>query len=618
MEQDTDAELVVQAQAGEEAAFAELYERHFDGVYDFLARMLRDPDEAADLTQDAFLKAMKSLSGLQQPERFTSWLFSIARNGALSRIERAGRPSPLVTTDEEGAEVAMDVVDTGRFSNPAEAAEAQALAALVWEASAGLDPRQVSILGLHLRQGMESAEIADVLGVTKNNGYVLLNRLKKAVEDSIGAFVMFKEGRNYCSDLDSVLGAAEVDGMSPEVRKLVTRHTKDCPDCEERRVMLVSPLAVFGAFAVVGAPPGVKAQILEGLQQRWPVDGLPAGAESGSPPSAPGTVTGSGGGSFFGGSLWSVLGGLGAGAALLAGVLLLPFSPLALGQNDDNAPAATVQTPTATASATETKTPVPTETPSPTATNTSTPTPTATPTEVPPPPGTTATSTPTETSTPTQTSTPTITPTPTPTQPPCVPQVTSSLVSVSVEPGTSSAFLVSDANACESLSFTIEVTLDTPWLIVNQKSGTVSGTGTFEVALAVDANGLDGEGTFLAEIAISDGTSSVLVQVTTERGDPPLIDDVSPRCHTADVGATITATISDDFGVVKVFIDYFDDTGSPLTELLTLEEAGGTPKLGTWTIETTTFGAGGFTITAVDDGGHSSEQTYALPFGPCL
>jgi len=268
MEQVTDADLVVQAQAGEEAAFAELYERHFDGVYDFLARMLRNPEDAADLAQDAFLKAMKSLSGLQQPERFKGWLFSIARNGALSRIERIGRTRPLVTTDDEGGEVVMDVVDTDRFSNPAKAAEAQALAALVWEASAGLDPRQLSILDLHLRQGMESAEIADVLGVTKNNGYVLLNRLKKAIEDSIGAFVMLKEGRNYCSGLDSLLGAAEIDGMSPEVRKVVSRHTKDCADCEDRRKKLVSPLAVFGAFAAVVPPMGVKAQILEGLHQQ--------------------------------------------------------------------------------------------------------------------------------------------------------------------------------------------------------------------------------------------------------------------------------------------------------------------------------------------------------------
>ena len=89
MQSATDAELVVQAQAGTEAAFAELYQRHFDAVYDFLARMVRNTDEAADLAQDAFLKAMKSLAGLQHPERFKSWLFSIARNTALNRLERA-------------------------------------------------------------------------------------------------------------------------------------------------------------------------------------------------------------------------------------------------------------------------------------------------------------------------------------------------------------------------------------------------------------------------------------------------------------------------------------------------------------------------------------------------
>jgi len=64
--------------------------------------------------------------------------------------------------------VQFDVVDADRFSDPAEAAEVNAVASLVWQAAAGLDPKQLSLLDLHLRQGLDSGEIADVLGVTKN------------------------------------------------------------------------------------------------------------------------------------------------------------------------------------------------------------------------------------------------------------------------------------------------------------------------------------------------------------------------------------------------------------------------------------------------------------------
>ena len=624
MQSVTDAELVVQAQAGRVSAFGELYERHFDGVYDFLARMVRNPEEAADLAQDAFLKAMKSLAGLQHPERFKSWLFSIARNTALNRLERAG-PTSLVTTDEEGSELAMDVLDADRLADPEEAAQAQAMAALVWEASAGLDARQLSILDLHLRQGMESAEIADVLGVTKNNGYVLLNRIKKAVEDSIGAFVMLKEGHNHCADLEAVLGDAEIDRMSQEARKLVSRHTKSCSECGERRKRLVSPLAVFGTLATIGPSIGVKAQILEDLQQQWPAQTI--GADIGSPRralSAPGGTPPSGGGipvaagrpgSFFGGSLLAIVGGLAVALVVLAGALLFPFSPLSPNQRDDGSASPVLETPTAGASsvdATASQTPSPTPAPSPSATSTQTPIPT--PTDVPPPPGTTVTPSPTPTLTPTVTATPTQTPLPTATQPPCEPTVATTHKSLLVAPDSSAEFFVSDANACDELSFIISVAPGAPWLVVNETAGSVKGSGTFKVSLAVDSSEIPGEGTFVGQITVASDDSSVIVKVSTERGNAPVIDPVSPLCHTADVGATISAFVSDDFGVVSVSISYKDATGTPTTGQLTRND--GEPTGANWSIETEDFGPDGFVITAVDDGGHQAilENT---TFGPC-
>ncbi|MBK9612708.1 MAG: sigma-70 family RNA polymerase sigma factor [Dehalococcoidia bacterium] len=281
MEQLADSSLIELAQGGDQHAFAELYSRYFDPVYDFVARMMRNRDEAADVAQDSFLKAMNALGGLQKGTSFKSWIFTIARNTALNRIEKNSRTRPLTFEGEDGEEVGFDVVDTDRFSDPEEAAQASAVASLVWEASAGLDPKQLSLLDLHLRQGLDSGEIADVMGVTKNNGYVMLNRLKKAVEESIGAFVMFKDGRQYCGELDSVLKKADIQGMSPETRKVVERHVALCPGCEERKKKL-APLAAFAAFGAIGAPAGAKAHILEGLMQQWPGSLAPAGAGGGT------------------------------------------------------------------------------------------------------------------------------------------------------------------------------------------------------------------------------------------------------------------------------------------------------------------------------------------------
>ncbi len=269
MDQLAETSLVELAKAGDQHAFAELYNRYFDPVYDFVSRMTRNRDEAADIAQDTFLKAMNALGGLQKGASFKSWIFAIARNTALNRLEKASRIRPLTFEDNEGDEVSFDVVDTDRFSNPEEAAQAGAIASLVWEAATGLDPRQLSLLDLHLRQGLDSGEIADVLGVTKNNGYVMLNRLKKAVEEAIGAFIMFKTGRQYCESLDAALSKADIRGMSPETRKLVERHVAQCPGCEERKRKL-APLAAFAAFGAIGSPVGAKAHMLEGLMSVWP------------------------------------------------------------------------------------------------------------------------------------------------------------------------------------------------------------------------------------------------------------------------------------------------------------------------------------------------------------
>src|SRR3990172_3647157 len=131
----------------------------------------------------------------------------------------------------------------------------------------------------------------------------MLNRVKKAVEEAIGAFIMFKTGRQYCESLDAVLSRADIQGMSPETRKLVERHVAQCSDCDERKKKL-APLAAFAAFGAIGAPVGAKAHILEGLVQQWP--GPAAGVGSA------GSGAGGGGGS-------TPRGGAGAGGTGGAG-----------------------------------------------------------------------------------------------------------------------------------------------------------------------------------------------------------------------------------------------------------------------------------------------------------
>ncbi len=75
-----DLQLVLRAQKGDTRAFGDLVRRHQDRVFNLASRMTGDRDMAADVTQDAFLRAFRSLPKLRQPERFSSWLLKIVRN----------------------------------------------------------------------------------------------------------------------------------------------------------------------------------------------------------------------------------------------------------------------------------------------------------------------------------------------------------------------------------------------------------------------------------------------------------------------------------------------------------------------------------------------------------
>jgi RNA polymerase sigma factor (sigma-70 family) len=260
-----DAELVRLAVGGDSDAFAELYQRYFDNVYDFLARMVKDREEAADLAQDTFLRAMNSLPSLAKGGSFKSWLFTIARNTALNRLERSSRTQPLERQSDEGEGLELQVVDQSRFSNPEEAAQANAYAGLVWEAARSLDARTYAVLDLSVRQNLSNEELAQVLGVKRNNAYVMVNRMKQAMEGAIGSLVLLRNGRRECADLDAALRSLQIAELTPESRKVIERHAGRCKTCKEQRQKLVSPFAVFAGIALIYPAMGVKDGIFENV-----------------------------------------------------------------------------------------------------------------------------------------------------------------------------------------------------------------------------------------------------------------------------------------------------------------------------------------------------------------
>ena len=252
----SDADLVSTYLSGDRTALAAIYDRYSSGLYDTAAAMLSDRHDAADMVQDVFCIAAERLDQLRDPSRLKPWLYAVLRNEVYRRTKRRRRATP---TDFQSDTVPDVVAPIDPGAEGASVAFAE-LAALVREAAAGLDERDQLILELSVRQGLEGADLADALGVTAEQSYSLVHRMRERVDRSLGAYVVAKAGRKECDALDEIL--RDWDGrFSVLIRKRVARHIESCETCEETKSK-VAPLALFGAAPVLAAPLGLRAKVL--------------------------------------------------------------------------------------------------------------------------------------------------------------------------------------------------------------------------------------------------------------------------------------------------------------------------------------------------------------------
>ena len=113
---DLDAALVERARAGDADALTDLYRRHERRAYNLALRTLGDPWDAADVAQEAFIKAFKNLDSFKSEARFGTWLHRIVVNAAYDHLRRQ-RPEPMdgeILDDLSGPAGPAAVVASGR------------------------------------------------------------------------------------------------------------------------------------------------------------------------------------------------------------------------------------------------------------------------------------------------------------------------------------------------------------------------------------------------------------------------------------------------------------------------------------------------------------------------
>lgn len=185
-----DAELVRRVLAGDEEAYGDLVRRWEPRLRAYLGQIVKAPEEARDLVQEAFVRAWSNLDQYNPAFRFSTWLFRIAHNLAIDQLRRRRHVvvSLEVGEDEEGALQNLDPADPRR--NPlAELANRELAQALAREID-NLPAAYRELVTLRHFVGLAYHEIAELkgmpLGTVKNKLFRAHSVLREALRSYLG------------------------------------------------------------------------------------------------------------------------------------------------------------------------------------------------------------------------------------------------------------------------------------------------------------------------------------------------------------------------------------------------------------------------------------------------
>lgn len=156
--------LVQRARSGDRDAFAALLERYEKQVYHQALRMVANPEDAADITQEAFLKAWQGLPSFQGDSSFSTWLYRLTDNAAIDLLRREKKRRGDASLDDEEYQWDSTLADPN--STPERKLEQQELRRAVAEGLNKLSEEHRRVLVLREINGLSYEEIASILELT--------------------------------------------------------------------------------------------------------------------------------------------------------------------------------------------------------------------------------------------------------------------------------------------------------------------------------------------------------------------------------------------------------------------------------------------------------------------
>lgn len=184
--------------------FEKLVTAYEKNVYNLALRMVGDPDDAADITQETFIKAYRALSSFRGDSKFSSWIYRIASNVCLdflrSRSRRAQVPLSFENEDEEGE---IELPDMSQ--NPEKVLMKKLSMEAVRRGMEKLPPKQRQILVLRELCGLSYAELAQTLSVEEGTVKSRIFRARKRL-----CAILLGDG-NISDDAASISGKGDAE-----------------------------------------------------------------------------------------------------------------------------------------------------------------------------------------------------------------------------------------------------------------------------------------------------------------------------------------------------------------------------------------------------------------------
>jgi RNA polymerase sigma-70 factor (ECF subfamily) len=192
---DPDAALMLRVKRGDRAAFAELVEKYKQPLFNFVFRTLRDEAESEDVAQNTFLQVYKSRDRYERTAKFSTWLFTIARNLCLNEIRRRSR-HPAESIEESHAEYEdqprQQYEDKTHIAAPDKLLHGE-LAQKIEEALADLPENQRTAILLCRQDELSYEEIAEVLDCSLSATKSLIHRGREALKEKLKPYLQSGE-----------------------------------------------------------------------------------------------------------------------------------------------------------------------------------------------------------------------------------------------------------------------------------------------------------------------------------------------------------------------------------------------------------------------------------------